>query len=236
MQSKETRMSRRITAINCLVLIAVLVPVVAASQATQPTQPAPSAERSRTQGLKETDRFVKSGAAISDKVGAAKTQASTTLDAYNALVTQPSKDMKGDYKRLMKARDSMNSKVADARTQLDEMQKMGDTYFSGRAESVKAIQDASLQGRAKQRLLDNQKAFADVVSGLHAAGQALEPFRKQLDDQITYLGSDLSPSGTASLKPNAEKLNKQGQEAFAKIDEAVKKADQYFQGLKATDS
>ena len=136
----------------------------------------------------------------------------------------------------MKARDSMNSKVADARTQLDEMQKMGDTYFSGRAESVKAIQDASLQSRAKQRLLDNQKAFADVVSGLHAAGQALEPFRKQLDDQITYLGSDLSPSGTASLKPNAEKLNKQGQEAFAKIDEAVKKADQYFQGLKATDS
>ena len=100
----------RITRINTLGLVAVLVPVLAASQASQTSQPA---ERSRTQGLKETDKFVKSGAGISDKVGAAKAQASTTLDAYNALVTQPSKDMKGDYKRLMKARDSMNSKVAE---------------------------------------------------------------------------------------------------------------------------
>jgi hypothetical protein len=211
-------------------LVALLVPITAASQTSQP------AERSRTQGLKETDRFVKSGAAISQKVQDAKTQAKTTLDAYNALVTQPSKDMKADYKRLMKARDSMNAKVADARAKLDEMQKMGEAYFAGRAESTKSIQDTGLQGRAQQRLQDNQKAFAGVVGGLHTAGEALEPFRKQLDDQITYLGSDLSPSGTASLKPNAEKLNTQGHEAFSKIDEAVKRADEYFQSLKATES
>lgn len=230
-------MSSRIPSIvSWLVLVAVSIPVTAASQETQTSQPSQTAERSRTQGLKETDRFVKSGTALSEKVTAAKTQAKSTLDAYNALVTQPSKDMKGDYKRLMKAKDAMDAKVADARAKIDEMQKMGDAYFSGRAESVKNIQDSALQGRAQQRLRDNQKAFAGVVEGLHAAHDALEPFRKQLDDQITYLGSDLSPSGTASLKPNAEKLNKQGEEAFSKIDEAVKRTDAYFQGLKATES
>jgi len=74
------------------------------------------------------------------------------------------------------------------------------------------------------------------VDGLRAAGDALEPFRKQLDDQIIYLGSDLSPSGTASLKANSEKLNHQGDEAFAKIDDAVKRADEYFQSMKSTAS
>jgi Protein of unknown function (DUF2959) len=225
--------------INSLVLIVVLMPVVAASQTTQPSQPtqtAQSAERSRTQGLKETDRFVKSGAAISQRVAAAKAQAKSTLDAYNTLVTQPSKDMKSDYKRLMKAKDAMDAKVADARAKLDEMQKMGDVYFGGRAESIKGIQDPGLQSQAQQRLQDNQKAFAEVLDGLHGAGEALEPFRKQLDDQIIYLGSDLSPSGTASLKSNAQKLNQQGDEAFTKIDGAVKRADEYFQSMRATQS
>ena len=233
-------MGRRISGIiNPLALVVLLMPVVAASQTTQTSQTpqtAQSAERSRTQGLKETDKFVKSGATISQRVAAAKAQAKSTLDAYNTLVTQPSKDMKSDYKRLMKAKDAMDTKVADARAKLDEMQKMGDVYFSGRAESIKGIQDAALQKQAQQRLEDNQKAYAAVVDGLRGAGEALEPFRKQLDDQITYLGSDLSPSGTASLKANSEKLNHQGDEAFTKIDDAVKRADEYFQSMKSTAS
>jgi hypothetical protein len=229
-------MVRRIPGIiTPLALGILLMPVVAASQ-DQTAPAAQSAERSRTQGLKETDKFVKAGATISQRVAAAKAQAKSTLDAYNTLVTQPSKDMKSDYKRLMKAKDAMDAKVADARAKLDDMQKMGDVYFSGRAESIKGIQDAGLQKQAQQRLEDNQKAYAGVVDGLRAAGEALDPFRKQLDDQIIYLGSDLSPSGTASLKANSEKLNHQGDEAFTKIDDAVKRADEYFQSMKSTAS
>jgi len=231
-------MGRRIPGVinNTLALVILLMPVVASGQTDQTPPAAQTAERSRTQGLKETDRFVKSGATISQKVAAAKAQAKTTRDAYNILLTQPSKNMKSDYKRLMKAKDAMDAKVADARAKLDDMQRMGDAYFSGRAESIKGIQDAGLQKQAQQRLEDNQKAYAGVVDGLRAAGDALEPFRKQLDDQIIYLGSDLSPSGTASLKANSEKLNHQGDEAFAKIDDAVKRADEYFQSMKSTAS
>jgi hypothetical protein len=232
-------MSRRMMGIINGLALVLLMPVVAASQdpqTSQPTQASQPAERSRTQGLKETERFIKSGAAITQKLATANTQTQSTLDAYNALVTQPSKDMKGDYKRLMKAKDAMDGKVADARAKLGEMQKMGDAYFSGRAESIKGIQDKDLQSRAQLRLQDNQKAFAGVLDGLQQAGAAVDPIRQQLDDQITYLGSDLSPSGTASLKPNAEKLNQQGHEAFSKIDEAVKRADLYFQSLKPTES
>jgi hypothetical protein len=70
-----------------IALMIVLAPLPASSQ---------SAERSRTQGLKETDRFVKAGGNTSQAVANAKLQAQKTLDAYNALVTQPSTNMKGD--------------------------------------------------------------------------------------------------------------------------------------------
>jgi hypothetical protein len=207
--------------------ILLLTPLIAATQ---------TGERSRTQGLKETDRFVKAGGNTSEAVANAKLQTQKTLDAYNALVTQPSKDMKGDYKKLMKSVDSMNDRVADARQKIEEMQQAGDTYFTGRGETIKNIQDPQLQDRAKERLADSQKQFGAVLAALREGGQALEPFRKELADQITYLGSDLTPSAMTSLKPNAEKLNARGKEVFAKTDKALETANAYFQSLRASES
>jgi Protein of unknown function (DUF2959) len=192
-----------------------------------------TAERSQTQGLKETDRFVKTGGKTSEAVENAKLQTQKTLDAYNALVTKPSTNMKGDYKKLMKSVDSMNDRVKVAREKIAEMQTAGDVYFSGRAETIKNIKDPQLQDRAKQRLADSQKEFGGVLQSLKDAGDSLEPFRKDVADQITFLGSDLTPSAMTALKPNAEKLNARGADLFARTDKAIASANAYFQGLKA---
>jgi hypothetical protein len=213
-----------------LVVTGLLVgPRVAATQ-----QPTP--ERSRTQGLKETDAFVKAGGNTSEAMANAKLQTQKTLDAYNALVTQPSKNMKGDYKKLMKSMDGVNDRVAEARQKVEAMQQAGETYFAGRAETLKNIQDQQLQDRAKQRLADSHKQFNGVLESLREGAQALEPFRKDLADQITYLGSDLTPSAMTSLKPNAEKLNTRGKELFAKTDNAISTANAYFQSLRSAES
>jgi hypothetical protein len=219
-KSKQTViLLSRAVAIACL-----LTPVVAAGQ---------TSERSPTEGLKETDRFVKAGKATTEFVTDAKDEVQKTLTAYNTLVTQPSTNMQKDYKKLVKSVDSMNKKMTDATTKLAAMQGAGDTYFQGRGDSIKNIQDPSLQTQAQQRMAQNQKEFAGVLDALREAGDALEPFRKQLADQITFLGSDLNPSATASLKPQAEKLNAEGAKVFAKSDQALAKANAYFNGLKA---
>lgn len=196
----------------------------------------PSAQRGDTEGIKETEDFVKTGDKTSHSVVEAKSHIQNTLDAYNALVTQPSKDMKGDYKKLLKTVKDMNEKVASARQDVTSMETVGGTYFSGRAAAIKNIQDVTLREKAQQRLNDNQSAFSGVLASLQQAGQALEPMRKDLGDQITYLGSDLTPSGTASLKPQAEKLNQRGTETFAKIDHALETASTYFNALRPTKS
>ena len=193
-----------------------------------------TAQRSRTQGLKETDRFVKAGGSTSEAVAHAKLQTQKTLDAYNALVTQPSKNMKGDYKKLMKSVDTTNERVAAARQKIAEMQKAGDVYFSGRSQTITTIKDAQLQERAKQRLDETQKEFAGVLLSLREAGESLEPFRKDLADQITFLGSDLTPSAMTALKPNADKLNARGADLFARADKAIASANAYFRSLKAS--
>ena len=217
-------MQRGIARTARLILAVVLVAPLAAQE---------TPERSRTEGLKETDRFVKAGGKTSEAVEQAKLQTQKTLDAYNALVTKPSTNMKGDYKKLMKSMDSMNDRVGVARQKIAEMQKAGDVYFGGRAETIKNIKDPQLLEQAQKRLGDNQKEFAGVLQSLREAGDALEPFRKDLADQITFLGSDLTPSAMTALQPNAEKLNARGTEVLARTDKANASANAYFQSLKA---
>ena len=206
-------------------------PVMAAAQ----TAPAQSEERSRTQGIKETDRFIKAGNNAHASIANARLESKHTLDMYNKLVTQPSKNMKGDYKKLLGAVDDMKEEVADARLEISNMRASGDTYFTGRETTIKAIQDQQLQSTAATRLATSQKDFDTVLTSLRAAGDALEVFRKELADQITFLGSDLTPAMTA-LKPAADKLNAQGDEALGKIDAANAALRAYLDGLKASQS
>ena len=112
-----------------VLLTALLAAPLTAAPQTEPKQ---SAERTRTQGIKETDRFVKAGNNAHASIENARHEAKHTLDMYNRLVTQPSKNMKGDYKKLLGAVDDMKEEVADARLEITNMRASGDTYFNGR--------------------------------------------------------------------------------------------------------
>jgi hypothetical protein len=61
----------------------------------------------------------------------------------------------------------------------------------------------------------------------------LTPFAKDLSDHIKYLGAELTPAAVASLKPQAEQLNKQGERLFAQTDSALTAATNYLNTLKA---
>jgi hypothetical protein len=216
-----------------LLLAALLAaPLMTAAQ----TAPAQGAERSRTQGLKETDKFIKAGNNAHASIEGARHETKNTLDMYNKLVTQPSKNMKGDYKKLMGAVDDMKEEIADARVEITGMRAKGDTYFTGRETTNKGIQDPALQAAAATRLAASKKDLDTVLADLRGAGDALEVFRKDLADQITFLGSDLTPTAMTALKPAADKLNTQGAEALGKIDAANAALRAYLDGLKAKQS
>jgi len=187
----------------------------------------------QTDSIKETDRFIKAGGATAQAVAQTSLQTKSALDAYNALLQGNSKDMKGDYKKLQNAQKDMNNHVADTRKTVDEMDKQAGVYFAARSEAIGQIQDLTMRDQAKSRLEASKMAYDNVKTSLKSAGDALAPFTKDLSDHIKYLGAELTPSAAASLKPQAETLNKQGETLFAQADGAVTTANKYFATLRA---
>ena len=188
----------------------------------------------QTEGVKETERMVKSGESTIRAIGEGRQDTKSALDAYNALVQGGSSEsMKSDYKKLLKSEKAMNSEVADARKALADMDKQAAIYFTSRSTQISQIQDPGLRDQAKGRLENSQKGYDNVKAEMRAAGDALAPFSSDLSDQIKYLGADLSPGATASLKPQAEKLNARGDALFAQIDKATASATTYFDSLRS---
>jgi Protein of unknown function (DUF2959) len=192
-----------------------------------------SATISAQEGVKETEQFIKAGGNTTQSVAEAKLQVQTTLGNYGELLSQSATDMKAGYKKLLKNTKEMNEKTDEALTRVTEMKATGDTYFAGRAATIKKIGDPTLQAQAKERLDVSQKSFAGVLDSLRVARASFDPLKKELADQIKYLESDLSPTGTASLKPQADKTKASATKVFANADEAIREANTYFTGLRA---
>ena len=188
---------------------------------------------SAQEGVKETEQFIKAGEKTSESVAEAKLQMQTTLTNYSELLGKSATDMKDSYKKLVKNIKETDEKIADAREHVVKMQETGKTYFDGRAATVKKIQDPALQAQAQERLTASQRGFDGVLTSLRQTRESLDPVRKELGDQVKYLESDLSPSGTASLKPQAEKTKAGASVVVAKLDDAVRTANAYFNGLRA---
>ena len=91
-----------------------------------------------------------------------------------------------------------------------------------------------MRDKGQQRLDESKQGYAGVLASLREAGQSLQKVRTDLDNQITFLGSDLTPSAMTSLKPEAQKFNERGAETLTKVDDAITTANKYFQSLRPT--
>lgn len=186
-----------------------------------------------TEGIVQGERFAKTGGETVKVVGAAYAQLDATLDAYNALVSQPTKDAKGDYRKLLKNVSVAKEKLAAVKPRIEAMNGEGEAYFKVWASQVANISDVDLRTRGEERMASTRKAYDSILATLREAATALEPFLMDLTDQINFLGSDLRPEALASLKGDAEKLNLKGQTVFTYTTAAMADANAFFAPLKA---
>ena len=149
----------------------------------------PSAQRSETEGIKEAENFVSAGSDTVGAVGKARVQIEKTLAAYNSLVTQPTKDMKGDYKKLMSGAKDTDERVDEARERVTKMEAAGDTYFAGREAAIKEIQSQDLRDKARQREQKAVRWRKGVASGCRpVAPDAAD--RSEESDHLSWERSD----------------------------------------------
>jgi hypothetical protein len=179
------------------------------------------ARAQQDQGVKQVEALVKASGNTVQAIGDTKLQLMKTMDVYNSLMADDAKDRKKLYKDLQKEMENTEKQRAEIAKRASAMSLEAEALFKSWETSAAAIESVNLRKRSEERLKQTKAAYAEIGSVGQKATQLYQPVMKTLADQVTYLGHDLNPAAVASLKPDAEKLNKEVQKLDKAIDDTI---------------
>lgn len=173
------------------------------------------------EGVKQVERLVKASGNTVKAIGDTKLQLMKTMDVYNSLFAEDAKDHKKIYNNIQKEMENTNKRRAKITEEAAKMDQEAATLFKGWTDSAAAIENPDLRKRSEDRLSKTRASYEEIGTVGKKAGDMYGPFMKALQDQISYLATDLNPSSIASLKPDADKLNARAKELVKSIDDTI---------------
>lgn len=186
------------------------------------------------ESLKKTDSLIKKAEGTIKQAVLARQEIEKTLEFYNALFKTDVADPREAYKSVEKGIEKCEKQRTEVRKNIEEMKVEAEAYFQSWNQSLQQIGNQDLRKRSEQRMAETRGHFDGVLGAVEGARDQYEPFIANLKDQWTCLGHDLNPSGIASLKPDADKLNADAKTLFKKIDDGMKKAGDYITSLRSS--
>jgi len=147
------------------------------------------------------------------------------LKGYNAIIDGSAKNTQSAYKKLASDLKSTEKMVQGAGKQLSALNKEAEKFFAAWDKDLKGFSNEDLKQKSQDRLDASKAKFAALGEALGQAGDAFGPLVQNLNDQILYLGRDLSPEAIADLADEAETLNQQAQEATDQVKKLMQSAD-----------
>jgi len=146
------------------------------------------------------------------------------LVGYNSIIDGEAKDNQKAYNKLLSDTKATEKKIDNAKKQGAALQKEADKFFKAWETDLASISSDSLREKSSARMEAARQKYASIGETLGKAREELAPVVQNLNDQILFLGRDLSPEAVADLKDEAAELNRQAAEATEKIRAMLKSA------------
>src|SRR5262245_42270859 len=173
------------------------------------------------EGVKQAEALVKASGDTVQAISDAKLQLEKTMGVYNALLADDAKDRKKLYKDLQKEMENTERRRTEITRRSGAMTNEAQGLFRSWETSTAAIENASLRKRSEERLQKTKASYAAIGSVGEKTQSLYQPVMTTLADHVKYLGHDLNPGAVASLKPDADKLNKRVEELLKAVDETI---------------
>jgi len=146
------------------------------------------------------------------------------LVGYNSIIGGEAKDTQAAYKKLVSDLKGTEKKIEGAKKQLTALSKEADKFFKAWEQDLASMSSDSVREKSANRMETAKKRYASIGETLSQAGDEFAPVVQELNDQILFLGRDLSPEAVADLQDEAEALNQQATEVATKVKALVQSA------------
>jgi DNA-binding ferritin-like protein len=184
-----------------------------------------TADAQSKKSAKQTESLEKAGDSAQEAVQDVLNDLRNLLTGYNSIITGEAKDPQSAYKKLVNNLKGTEKSIDGAKKKLAALNKEADKFFKAWEQDLANISSDSVREKSANRMEVAKKRYAAIGETLTKAQAELAPVVQNLNDQILYLGRDLSPEAVADLQDEAEELNQQAKEVAAKVKEMLQSAE-----------
>ena len=184
-----------------------------------------TADAQSKKSAKQTESLEKAGDSAQEAVQDVLIDLRNLLAGYNSIINGEAKDTQSAYKNLVNSLKGTEKSIEGAKKQLTALNKEADKFFKAWEQDLANISSDSVREKSANRMEVAKKRYAAIGETLTKARAELAPVVQNLNDQILYLGRDLSPDAVADLQDEAEALNQQATEVAAKVKEMLQTAE-----------
>jgi len=182
-----------------------------------------------TQAQKNTAKQAESLSKAADnakkQVGGVVDHLSKMLAGYNSIIDGSAKNAQSAYKKLAGDLKSTEKMIQGANKSVQALNKEAGKFFADWEKDLGEYSNEDLKQKSMARLEKAKAQYTTLGEKLGEARSVFAPLVQNLNDQILFLGRDLSPEAIDDLKDEAEALNQQVDEVSKKVNELVASAD-----------
>ena len=177
------------------------------------------------------------GAATStalSSTGAAVAQTSTgvtgVLGALNNLTFKSAGDLRVQYDAFVSASKTLDSSIVNLDSKVASLQATASDYINNWTNQTAMIQSEELRKRSAERKDEVSGKINDVEGSYQDMKNSLAPFTSDVKDIQTYLGTDLTAGGLATIKDIVSKTKVDA----VPLRDSIKKLQGSFDSLSAS--
>lgn len=122
------------------------------------------------------------------------------LGAMNNLTFKSQGDLRNQYDAFVDATKSLDKSMAKLDDSVVALHSKADAYFNDWTNQTAAIQNPELRQRSADRKAEVAGKLNEVTTSYDGLKSSLKPFTTDLKDIETYLGTDLTAGGLATIK------------------------------------
>jgi hypothetical protein len=170
---------------------------------------------------KQTQKFQASQDNLKKALEKSRDEIKGTMALYNELLGGEAKKPDQTYKKLVQSVDKSSKSTNDIQKQRSSLEKEAVKFYQAWEKEIATYSDPSFQEKGQQRMAAVKGRFDAFVSGMEELRAMYEPFFAKLNDQVLFLGRDLSPEALGDVSDMVTKQNADADALIAKFEEVL---------------
>jgi chromosome segregation ATPase len=184
------------------------------------------ATKNYDKGAATADALHASAVAVADT----STKVTDALGALNTLTFKSEGDLRKQYDAFVVSIKNLDSSTAKLDSKVAAMRAAAADYSQNWSNQLATISSEDLRARSTQRMNNVTAQLKEMNENYLGVKNSLVPFRTDLKDIQTYLGTDLTVAGIASIKDSVAKTKADA----VPLRDSIKQLQASFDELSAT--